>query len=175
MVSIEYDPYRSSFIGLFLDNINQKLFFDLICEGQKIGNFYKLSSSIDDLVVGNKLCLRNIPLGTLISSVELKPGKGSQYLRSSGSFGKLQRKDTSKNLAFIKMPSKKVVPISLDSIATIGIISNLYHKNKNIAKAGRNRWLNKRPIVRGVAMNPVDHPHGGGEGKTSGGRHPVTP
>jgi large subunit ribosomal protein L2 len=111
----------------------------LICEGQKIGNFYKFSSSIDDLVVGNKLCLRNIPLGTLISSVELKPGKGSQYLRSAGTFGKLQKKDAIKNLAFIKMPSKKIVSISLDSIATIGIISNLSHKNKNIAKAGRNR------------------------------------
>jgi large subunit ribosomal protein L2 len=139
LISIEYDPYRSSFIGLFLDNQTQKLFFDLICEGQKIGNSYKFSSSTEDLVVGNKLCLRDIPLGTLVSSVEIKPGKGSQYLRSAGSFGKLQKKDTDKNLAFIKMPSKKVVSISLDSIATIGIVSNLSHKNKNIAKAGRNR------------------------------------
>jgi large subunit ribosomal protein L2 len=119
--------------------------------------------------------LRDIPLGTLISALELKKNKGTQLLRSAGAFGKLQRKDLGLGIGVIKMPSGKIVCVRLDCIATIGVISNAKHNMKNIAKAGRNRWLNKRPTVRGVAMNPVDHPHGGGEGKTSGGRHPVTP
>ena len=175
LISIEYDPNRSSFIGLFFDFTKNKLFFDTCCEGQKIGFSYKVSSSVDDISVGNKMLLENIPLGTLVNSLEIKSGKGAQYLRSAGTFGKLQQKNSKLGLARIKMPSKKNIFVSLNCLATIGIVSNISHKNKNMAKAGRNRWLNIRPTVRGVAMNPVDHPHGGGEGKTSGGRHSVTP
>jgi len=173
LLSIEYDPCRSAFIGLYLNIESKKLFFDLVNEGQKIGEIYGISESLDDISVGTKMFLRDIPLGTLISSLEIKQGKGSQYLRSAGAYGKVQKKDG--NFAFIKMPSKRIIKITLDCMATIGIISNIAHKNKVLAKAGRSRWLNSRPHVRGVAMNPVDHPHGGGEGKTSGGRHPVTP
>ena len=142
---------------------------------KKIGDIFKISQSNDDIKLGNRMMLRAIPLGTLISALELKKNKGTQLLRSAGVFGKLQRKDLDMNLGVIKMPSGKMVSVSLDCIAMIGIISNNKHNMKNIAKAGRNRWLNKRPTVRGVAMNPVDHPHGGGEGRTSGGRHPSTP
>jgi large subunit ribosomal protein L2 len=175
LVSIEYDPNRSSFIGLYFDSLKDKMYFDSVCEGQVVGSFYKFGKSAEDALIGNKMYLKDIPLGMLINSLEYKIGKGSQYLRSAGAFGKLQQKNFQLNLARIKMPSKKEIYVPLDCIATIGIVSNSFHKNKNIAKAGRNRWLNKRPIVRGVAMNPVDHPHGGGEGKTSGGRHPVSP
>ena len=175
LLSIEYDPYRSSFIGLFLNVETQNLYYGLLSENQKIGDVFKISKSSDDIKSGNKMQLRDIPLGTLISALELKKNKGAQLLRSAGVFGKLQRKDFDLNLGVIKMPSGKMISVSLDCIAMIGIISNNKHNMKNIAKAGRNRWLNKRPTVRGVAMNPVDHPHGGGEGKTSGGRHPVTP
>lgn len=175
LVSIEYDPNRSSFIGLYFNEFKGELYFDLVCEGQKAGNIYKLGNSPEDALIGNKMYLKDIPLGMLINSLEYKIGKGSQYLRGAGVFGKLQQKNFQLNLARIKMPSKKEICVPLNCVARIGIISNGFHKNKNIAKAGRNRWLNNRPVVRGVAMNPVDHPHGGGEGKTSGGRHPVTP
>lgn len=139
LISIEYDPNRSSFIGLFFDIKKNNLFFDVYCEGQKIGSSYKISSYVDDIAIGNKMPLKNIPLGTLINSLEIKSGKGSQYLRSAGSFGKLQQKNTELGLARIKMPSKKTIFVSLKCLATIGVVSNIFHKNKNIAKAGRNR------------------------------------
>jgi large subunit ribosomal protein L2 len=175
LLSIEYDPYRSAFIGLFLNIKNHNLYYGLVSENQTVGSTFKISKSSDDIIAGNKMKLKYIPLGTLISGLELKKNKGIQLLRSAGAFGKLQRKDLELNLGFIKMPSGKIVSVNLECIAMIGVISNVKHNMKNISKAGRNRWLNKRPTVRGVAMNPVDHPHGGGEGKTSGGRHPVTP
>lgn len=137
LLSIEYDPCRSAFIGLFLNIKSKKLFFDLVCEDQKIGENYGISKSIDDVSVGTKMFLKDIPLGTLISSLEIKVGKGSQYLRSAGVFGKVQKK--SDNLAFIKMPSKEIICVPLNCMATIGIISNISHKNKVLSKAGRNR------------------------------------
>jgi large subunit ribosomal protein L2 len=137
LLSIEYDPCRSAFIGLYLNIESKKLFFDLVNEGQKIGEIYGISESLDDISVGTKMFLRDIPLGTLISSLEIKQGKGSQYLRSAGAYGKVQKKDG--NFAFIKMPSKRIIKITLDCMATIGIISNIAHKNKVLAKAGRSR------------------------------------
>lgn len=175
LISIEYDPNRSSFIGLFIDLKSSSLFFDLVCESQKEGEVYYNGSSPEDALIGNKMCIKYIPLGSLICSLEVRLGKGSQFLRSAGVFGKLQQKNFVYGLARIKMPSKKEVYVPLNCIAKIGIVSNGLVKNKILAKAGRNRWLGNRPKVRGVAMNPIDHPHGGGEGKTSGGRHPVTP
>lgn len=175
LVSIEYDPNRSSFIGLFIDLDTSSLFFDLVCESQVPGRLYVTGSSSEDALIGNKMYIKDIPLGSIICSLEFRNGKGSQYLRSAGVFGKLQQKSFLHNLARIKMPSKKEVYVPLNCIAKIGVISNGLVKNKVLAKAGRNRWLGNRPKVRGVAMNPIDHPHGGGEGKTSGGRHPVTP
>lgn len=160
---------------MFFDLKSSNLYFDLVCESQKEGKVYYLGKSPEDAIVGNKMYLKDVPLGMLISSLEYKLGKGSQYLRSAGTFGKLQQKNFSYNLARIKMPSKKEIYVPLNCIVKIGIISNSFYKNKVLAKAGRNRWLGNRPKVRGVAMNPVDHPHGGGEGKTSGGRHPVSP
>ena len=126
-----------------------------------------------DILPGNTLPLKNIPLGTLLHNVELKPGKGGQIARSAGSSVQLVAKEG--EYASVKMPSGEVRHINMECTATIGQVGNVDHENVSIGKAGRSRWLGKRPHVRGVAMNPVDHPLGGGEGKTSGGRHPVTP
>merc|ERR1711865_887815 len=119
--------------------------------------------------------LRDLPLGSLIHSLELKPGKGAQLGRSAGTYMKLLQRNLDLNLAKVKLPSKQELVVPLDVKAVLGIVSNPTHSSKVLSKAGRSRWLGKRPSVRGVAMNPVDHPHGGGEGRTSGGRHPVTP
>ena len=126
-----------------------------------------------DILPGNTLPLKNIPLGTLIHNVELKVGKGGQIARSAGSSVQLVAKEA--EYASVKLPSGEVRRINLECVATIGQVGNLDHENVSIGKAGRSRWLGRRPHVRGVAMNPVDHPLGGGEGKTSGGRHPVSP
>ena len=126
-----------------------------------------------DILPGNCLPLKNIPLGTLIHNVELKPGKGGQIARSAGSSVQLVAKEG--DYASVKMPSSEVRKIFIDCLATVGQVGNLDHENISIGKAGRSRWLGRKPHNRGVVMNPVDHPHGGGEGKTSGGRHPVTP
>ena len=126
-----------------------------------------------DILPGNCLPLKNIPLGTQIHNVELKPGKGGQIARSAGSSVQLVAKEG--EYASVKMPSGEIRKIFLECVATIGQVGNIDHENVSIGKAGRSRWLGKRPHVRGVAMNPVDHPLGGGEGKTSGGRHPVSP
>jgi large subunit ribosomal protein L2 len=126
-----------------------------------------------DILPGNALPLGNIPLGTLIHNVELRPGKGGQIARSAGSSVQLVAKEG--DYASVKMPSGEIRKILVQCYATVGQVGNLDHENVSIGKAGRNRWLGRRPHVRGVAMNPVDHPLGGGEGKTSGGRHPVSP
>jgi large subunit ribosomal protein L2 len=126
-----------------------------------------------DIKPGNALPLKNIPVGTIIHNIEMKVGKGGQLARSAGSYAQLTGKDS--GYALVRLRSGEVRLISSECRATIGAVSNSDHQNITIAKAGRNRWLGKRPTVRGVAMNPIDHPHGGGEGKTSGGRHPVTP
>jgi len=126
-----------------------------------------------DILVGNSLLLKNIPAGTIVHNIELKPGKGGQMVRSAGGSAQLIAKE--EEYALVKLPSGETRKVSQNCMATIGQVGNLDHENVTIGKAGRSRWLGKRPHNRGVSMNPVDHPHGGGEGKTSGGRHPVTP
>ena len=126
-----------------------------------------------DIKAGNALPIENIPTGTMVHNVELKPGKGGQIARSAGSSVQLVAKEA--GYASVKMPSGEIRKINMECFATIGQVGNIDHENVSIGKAGRSRWLGQRPHVRGVAMNPVDHPHGGGEGKTSGGRNPVTP
>src|ERR1700735_3628370 len=126
-----------------------------------------------DILVGNSLPLKNIPAGTTVHAIELKPGKGAQMARSAGAQAQLVAKEG--DYALLKLPSGETRRVLVECLATIGQVGNTDHENISIGKAGRNRWMGIRPTNRGVSMNPVDHPHGGGEGKTSGGRHPVTP
>jgi large subunit ribosomal protein L2 len=171
VASIEYDPNRSARIALLHYADGEKRYI-LQPVGLSVG-MQVVSGPEADILVGNALPLRNIPLGTTVHNVELRPGKGGQLARSAGAAVQLVAKEGAEGQ--VKMPSGEVRRIPLACMATIGQVGNLDHENVTIGKAGRNRWLGKRPTVRGVAMNPVDHPHGGGEGKTSGGRHPVTP
>jgi len=171
VISIEYDPNRSARIALLSYADGEKRYI-LQPVGLKVGQ--KLVSGADaDILVGNALPLRNIPPGTTVHNIELKPGKGAQMVRSAGGSAQLVAKED--EWALIKLPSGETRKISVDCMATIGQVGNVDHENVSIGKAGRKRWRGIRPTNRGVAMNPVDHPHGGGEGKTSGGRHPVTP
>ena len=126
-----------------------------------------------DILVGNALPLKNIPAGTIVHNIELKPGKGAQMARSAGAQAQLVAKEG--EYALLKLPSGETRKVLVDCMATVGQVGNTDHENISLGKAGRNRWLGVKPTNRGVVMNPVDHPHGGGEGKTSGGRHPVTP
>jgi len=126
-----------------------------------------------DILVGNALPLKNIPAGTVVHNIELYPGKGAQLARAAGTQAQLVSKEG--EYALIKLPSGEVRKVRVECMATIGQVGNTDHENVSLGKAGRKRWLGRRPHNRGVSMNPVDHPHGGGEGKTSGGRHPVTP
>lgn len=169
--SIEYDPNRSARIALlsYLDGEKRYILAPL---DLKVGDMV-LSGAGADIKPGNALPLRAIPLGTIIHNIELKLGKGAQLARSAGTFAQLMAKEG--KYAQVKLPSGEVRMILQDCLATIGQVGNIDHENVCIGKAGRSRWLGRRPKVRGVAMNPVDHPHGGGEGRTSGGRHPVTP
>jgi large subunit ribosomal protein L2 len=171
VVSIEYDPNRSARIALLSYADGEKRYI-LQPNGLKMGQ--KVVSGPDaDILVGNALPLRNIPPGTTVHNLELRPGKGAQMVRSAGGSAQLVAKEA--DYALVKLPSGETRKVLLDCMATIGQVGNLDHENVTIGKAGRKRWMGKRPVTRGVAMNPVDHPHGGGEGKTSGGRHPVTP
>jgi large subunit ribosomal protein L2 len=158
--TVEYDPNRSARIALVSYADGEKRYI-LQPLGIKVG---------DTIVSGDNV---DIPLGTQIHNVELKPGKGGQIARSAGSSVQLVAREAA--YASVKLPSGEIRKINVECLATIGQIGNIDHENVSIGKAGRNRWLGKKPHVRGVAMNPVDHPLGGGEGKTSGGRHPVTP
>jgi large subunit ribosomal protein L2 len=171
VASIEYDPNRSARIAL-LHYVDGEKRYILAPLNLKVGDTV-ISGPEADIKPGNALPLRAIPLGTIIHNIELKIGKGAQLARSAGTFAQLMSKEG--KYSQIKLPSGEVRLILQDCYATIGQVGNLDHENVNIGKAGRSRWLGKRPKVRGVAMNPVDHPHGGGEGRTSGGRHPVTP
>ncbi len=171
VASIEYDPNRSAFIAL-LHYVDGEKRYILAPHNLQVGEVL-MSGENADIKPGNALPLKNIPLGTLIHNIELKKGKGGQIIRSAGTYGQLMAKEG--NYAHIKLPSGEVRMVHLECYATIGQVSNLDHENVSIGKAGRSRWLGRNPRVRGVAMNPVDHPLGGGEGKTSGGRHPVTP
>lgn len=174
--SIEYDPNRTSFIGGCTNTKTGKNFYTLLPEGLKINDELGLKKKTDPVFKnGYFSSLKDLPLGSLIHSLELKPGKGAQLGRSAGTYIKLLQKNLDLNLAKVRLPSKKEIIVPLDAKAVLGILSNPTHSSKNLSKAGRSRWLGRRPSVRGVAMNPVDHPHGGGEGKTSGGRPSVTP
>jgi len=171
VISVEYDPNRSANIALVSYADGEKRYI-LQPNGLKVGQ--KITSGVDaDILVGNALPLRNIPAGTTVHAIELRPGKGAQMARSAGAQAQLVAKEG--DYALLKLPSGETRRVLVDCMATIGQVGNLDHENVSIGKAGRTRWLGKRPHNRGVVMNPVDHPHGGGEGKTSGGRHPVTP
>jgi large subunit ribosomal protein L2 len=171
VVHLEYDPNRSSRIALLSYADGEKRYI-LAPNGLVMGATV-IAGDGADILVGNALPLKNIPLGTMIHNIEMKKGKGAQMARSAGTAAQLLAKES--GYAQIKLPSGETRQVHLDCYATIGQVGNLDHENVSIGKAGRTRWLGKRPTVRGVAMNPIDHPHGGGEGKTSGGRNPVSP
>ena len=171
VAAIEYDPNRSARIALLNYADGEKRYI-LQPEGLKVGQKV-MSGPTADILLGNALPLKNIPAGTIVHNIELKPGKGGQMARSAGSQAQLVSRES--GLALLKLPSGEVRRVPVECMATIGQVGNLDHENVSLGKAGRSRWLGKRPHNRGVSMNPVDHPHGGGEGRTSGGRHPVTP
>jgi len=171
VATIEYDPNRSARIALLNYADGEKRYI-LAPVGLKVGDVI-YSGPESDIKVGNALPLRNIPVGTLIHNIELKPNKGAQLVRSAGAAAQLMAKEG--DYAHVRMPSSEVRLIHLNCRATIGQVGNLEHENITIGKAGRARWMGIRPTVRGVVMNPVDHPHGGGEGRSPVGRNPVTP
>ena len=168
---IEYDPNRTCYIMLVKFEDNQKFYY-LAPQGIKVGDKVKNGSNAE-IKVGNCLPLQDIPVGVDIHNVELQPGAGGKIARSAGTSVTISGIDG--NYSLIKMTSGEVRKIDSRSMATIGVLSNPDKKNIKIGKAGRSRWLGRRPHTRGVVMNPVDHPHGGGEGKSAGGRHPVSP
>lgn len=171
VASIEYDPNRSARIAL-LNYVDGEKRYILAPAGVKV-NDTVMSGAGSEIKPGNALPLSNIPLGTTIHNVEMVPGKGAQIVRSAGTSAVLAAREG--HHAHVRLPSGEVRLIQVECLATIGQVGNAEHESIVLGKAGRARWLGRRPKVRGVAMNPVDHPHGGGEGKSSGGRHPVTP
>ena len=171
VATIEYDPNRSARIALLHYADGEKRY--IICPlGVSVGDQI-LAGEKADIKPGNAMALSRIPLGTLVHNVELYPGRGGQMVRSAGAYAQLIAKEG--KYALLRLPSGEVRKVLAVNTATVGQVGNIEHENVSIGKAGRNRWLGKRPKVRGVAMNPVDHPLGGGEGRSSGGRHPVTP
>ena len=175
VLTIEYDPNRTSRIALIEYEDKEKRYI-IAPDGIKVGN--KIISSRDKdktlpFKIGNAMPLFKIPEGMLVHNIELKIGKGGQLSRSAGSYARIMAKEGGN--VTLRLPSGEVRLINENCLATIGVVGNKTHENIKIGKAGRSRWLGRRPKVRGVAMNPVDHPHGGGEGRTSGGRHPVSP
>jgi len=171
VIAVEYDPNRTARIALIKYENGEKNYI-IAPDGIKVGE--KIESSNEaDLKSGNALTISAIPVGTFIHNIEMKPGKGGQIARSAGTSAQIIAKDTV--YSQIKLPSGEVRMINNNCKATLGVVSNTDHENISLGKAGRSRWLGIRPHVRGVAMNPVDHPMGGGEGKTSGGGHPVSP
>ncbi|MBL0312914.1 MAG: 50S ribosomal protein L2 [Holophagaceae bacterium] len=171
VATIEYDPNRTARIALLVYSDGEKRYI-LAPDGLEVGRIV-VSGKNADILVGNTLPLRNIPVGTEIHNIEMKPGKGGQIARAAGAFAQLVARDG--EYAQLRLKSGEIRKIHLECMATIGKVGNLQHENIALGKAGRTIWLGVRPTVRGVVMNPVDHPHGGGEGRTSGGRHPVTP
>jgi large subunit ribosomal protein L2 len=171
VAAIEYDPNRSARLALLHYADGEKRYI-LAPVGLEVGSTVS-SGPEADILIGNALPLRNIPPGTVVHNIELKPGKGGQMARSAGSQAQLVSREA--EYALLKLPSGEIRRVRVECMATIGQVGNVEHENVSLGKAGRTRWLGKRPHNRGVTMNPVDHPHGGGEGKTSGGRHPVTP
>ncbi|MDP3282983.1 MAG: 50S ribosomal protein L2 [Desulfobacterales bacterium] len=171
VAAIEYDPNRSSRIALLHYADGEKRY--ILAPLNLAVNDTVMSGPEADIKPGNTLPLSNIPLGTYIHNIELRIGKGGQIVRSAGTFAQLMAKES--KYALVKLPSGEVRMVLLNCKATIGQIGNVVHENISLGKAGRKRWLGRRPKVRGVAMNPVDHPMGGGEGRSSGGRHPCSP
>ena len=168
---LEYDPNRTAFIAL-IEYTDGELAYILaparLAAGDKV-----ISADRADIKPGNAMPLKNMPVGTIVHNVELKAGKGGQIARSAGTYAQLIGKDS--GYAQLRLSSGEQRLVRGECMATVGSVSNADHGNVKLGKAGRKRWIGKRPAVRGVAMNPIDHPHGGGEGRTSGGRHPVTP
>jgi large subunit ribosomal protein L2 len=171
VAAIEYDPNRSARIALLAYADGEKRYI-LAPNGVTVGQTV-VSGTGADIVVGNALPLKSIPVGTIVHNVELKPGAGAKMVRAAGAGAQLMAKEG--GTALLRLPSGELRKVRVDCFATIGQVGNLEHENISIGKAGRNRWLGWRSHNRGVAMNPVDHPMGGGEGKTSGGRHPCSP
>lgn len=171
VATIEYDPNRTSRIALLNYADGEKRY--IIAPSKLAVGDAVVSGEYADIKLGNAIPLKNIPLGSLIHNLEIKVGRGGQMIRSAGTYGQLMAKEG--RYAQVRMPSGEVRKVFLECKATIGQVGNIDHENVSLGKAGRSRWLGKRPKVRGVAMNPVDHPMGGGEGKSSGGRHPCTP
>jgi large subunit ribosomal protein L2 len=168
---LEYDPNRTAFIALVRyedDEISYILAPQRLAVGDKV-----VSGEHVDVKPGNAMPLASMPVGTIVHNVEMKAGKGGQIARSAGTYAQLVGRD--QGYALLRLKSGEQRMVRSECMATVGAVSNPDHSNIKIGKAGRSRWLGKRPTVRGVAMNPIDHPHGGGEGRTSGGRHPVTP
>lgn len=168
---LEYDPNRTAFIALIKyedGDLSYIVAPQRLAPGDQV-----IAGNKVDVKPGNAMPLANMPVGTIVHNVELKPGKGGQVARSAGAYAQLIGRD--RGYAQLRLNSGEVRIVRGECLATVGAVSNPDNQNIKLAKAGRNRWLGKRPSVRGVAMNPVDHPHGGGEGRTSGGRHPVTP
>ncbi len=168
---IEYDPNRSAFIALLKYDDGEEAYIlapQRLQEGDTV-----IAASRADIKPGNAMPMENMPVGTIIHNVELKPGRGGQMARAAGTYVQLIGKDS--GYAQLRLTSGELRMAPAKCLATVGAVSNSDNQNINLSKAGRKRWLGKRPQVRGVAMNPVDHPHGGGEGRTSGGRHPVSP
>ena len=171
VLRLEYDPNRTAFIALikYADGeLSYILALQRLREGDKI-----ISGDTVDIKPGNAMPMQNIPVGTIIHNVEMKVGKGGQIARSAGTYAQIIGKD--QGYAQLRLNSGELRMVRAECMATVGAVSNPDQQNIKLGKAGRKRWLGKRPSVRGVAMNPIDHPHGGGEGRTSGGRHPVTP
>jgi len=171
VAAIEYDPNRSARLALLHYKDGEKRYI-IQPDGLKVGMTVS-SGPAADILVGNALPLKNMPAGTVVHNIELRPGKGAQMARSAGTQAQLVNKEG--EIALLKLPSGEIRRVPLDCMATVGQVGNVDHENVSLGKAGRKRWMGKMPHNRGVSMNPVDHPHGGGEGKTSGGRHPVTP
>ncbi|MDD2554920.1 MAG: 50S ribosomal protein L2 [Syntrophaceticus sp.] len=171
VASLEYDPNRTAYIALLHYADGEKRYI-LAPLGLKVGDTV-VSGEGADIKTGNALPLRNIPVGTIVHNIEMSPGGGAKLARSAGAFVRLMAREG--DHATLRMPSGEMRTVRADCKATIGQVGNLDHENVNYGKAGRQRLLGKRPSVRGVVMNPVDHPHGGGEGKSTAGRHPVTP
>ena len=168
---IEYDPNRSAFIALLKYEDGEQSY--IVAPQRLAAGDTVIAGRSVDVKPGNAMPMENIPVGTIIHNIEMRPGKGAQIARAAGTYAQLVGKDS--GYAQLRLTSGEARMVPARCMATIGAVSNSDNQNIKKAKAGRNRWLGKRPSVRGVAMNPVDHPHGGGEGRSSGGRHPVTP
>ncbi|MDR3320617.1 MAG: 50S ribosomal protein L2 [Desulfovibrio sp.] len=171
VAEIEYDPNRTARIAMlhYLDGEKRYIIAPAgLHQGDNV-----IAGEVADIKPGNALPMQRIPVGTVLHNIELYPGKGGQFCRSAGSYAQLIAKEG--KYALLRLPSGEVRKVLANCFATVGQVGNIHHENISLGKAGRNRWLNRRPCVRGVAMNPVDHPLGGGEGRSSGGRHPVSP